>query len=131
MQVKTRNLILQNAKGYDFLCWCDCGDQLLPNAILTLVNAAKQKQANGIMKIIALPLKEVKYPNGKSEILKQESLGSGLGALKSHLTFLNPFCLHLGGLISREAISAVLKNTPLCMKKTNKMVQTFWLEQNC
>ncbi|MDU0355701.1 glycosyltransferase family A protein [Paraglaciecola aquimarina] len=62
---KTRNIILEKAKDYDFLCWCDCGDELLPNAIFSMVYQAQLKQVNGSEKIVVLPLREIRTPNGK------------------------------------------------------------------
>ena len=105
---KTRNQILSDLPGYDFLCWCDCGDELLPEALWQLVNNALVEQLSGNPKIVILPQREMRFADGRRIINKQPSLGSGLAALKRHLTFLNPFSLHQGGIMSRQALEAVL-----------------------
>ena len=104
----TRNAIIAQLDDYDFLCWCDCGDELLPDALWTLVNRAVAEQLSGDASVVVLPQRDVRYPDGRITTLRQPSLGKGTAALKRHLTFLNPFSLHQGGLIARKALDAVL-----------------------
>lgn len=106
----TRNTILNQLSDYDFLCWCDCGDQLLPEAVWELIYQAKLRQLSGNRKIVVLPTRQICHANDRKYTAKQPSLGKGTHALKRHLTFLNPFSLHQGGIISKDAISAVLAN---------------------
>jgi len=118
---KTRNTMLQNIDFNDFWCWCDCGDELLPNALSLLVAHALnlQKETKNI-KVAVLPNKYIRSENSKEYRTNMTSLGMGLTAMKRHLTFFNPFSLHQGGLISKQAIIDATQNGMLLYEKNQQ-----------